>query len=256
MQKKFVAFLDILGFKDLVENNSAEALTAIYSEALAFAYSRSIEILDNDLRYGDQKINSLIVSDSILFWSENNDVLSFSKMIVILHAFMFAAITEGIPLRGALEYDELVEVSPPNISKNLTNTTPIILGKALVKGYTKESKQNWAGCTVSSECIERVTQQLKGNKEIELLDEFGYIIKYKVPYKNGAMKEEMVINWPKILHFKPDPARVRASFKLHSKNVDDWDVENKIRNTLDFLEFSWLTKTFHVGNLKGIDSKL
>lgn len=253
MSMKFIAFLDILGFKDLVENNSAEALADIYKEALLFGYQRSIEGLEElpEFKDPEDEIKSIIISDSILFWSVNDNFNSFIKLIIIIEGFIYASIYKGIPLRGSIEYDELIEVNPTHISKNLSNSTPIILGRSIVKAYSKENKQNWAGCTVANECIERF-ETLYAESDVEerigihTLVEYGYLIKYKVPYKNGAITEEFVINWPKMLDTKPDPEKVRGSFKLHSKKVDDWNVEYLIRNTLDFLEYSWAFKTKHV----------
>ena len=68
--KRYIAFLDILGFKDLVENNSLDDVVRIYKESLKEATELAMEHWEEEEYKNDGlKLNVSIMSDSILFWN-------------------------------------------------------------------------------------------------------------------------------------------------------------------------------------------
>ena len=77
MEKTFVAFFDILGFKDLVSNNSHEDLLEIYDFALYDTLKTMVPILKSIYgiipMLGAKEIESLqvyVISDSIYHCSK------------------------------------------------------------------------------------------------------------------------------------------------------------------------------------------
>lgn len=78
----FVCFLDILGFKDLVENNEPKVLEKIYKSLLQKTVDGTTKIwVDKGLseQTGDVEINSVVVSDSIVIWTSEPSPMALLK---------------------------------------------------------------------------------------------------------------------------------------------------------------------------------
>src|SRR6188474_3455617 len=96
----FVALLDILGFKDLVSYNSHQELLQIYLKLDALLHvahdlaTRGDEALskpniNNEDEIGYNKVQSLIISDSILLWSIDSSVESFEEIVDFVRLLLF-----------------------------------------------------------------------------------------------------------------------------------------------------------------------
>jgi hypothetical protein len=241
MKQKFIAFLDILGFKELIENNSHEKVVESYKEIFKLNYFRSFGIfLENPaLDKDDAKLNSIIISDSILVWTDEANNNSFLKLIMVVKALLYSSLEAGLPLRGAIDIGELSEITIEELNVYNNRTAPVILGAGLTKAYKLESPQQWSGCIVSPECIEAFIK-LSSNVTIKDLEEIGILLPYKVPLKSGKLNEFYTLNWPQTtLEKQLSNESIRASFKEHNKIIDVWDVENKIKNTIEFYNYSW-----------------
>lgn len=252
--KRFVAFLDILGFKEIIEKNSLNDIVEIYSKTLKEAYDKSIKTLESQEEFRDEEasLKSTIISDSILFWTENDTFNGFVKLLLTIDYFIYAALRNGFLLRGAIVYDEIIELKATAISDK-TLESSILIGKAITRAYTQEAKQDWCGCTVSQDAIERFKQLHTPNAaNFEDLVSYGFLIKYTVPYKSGKITDEYVVNWPKVLSSKPNPDWIINAFKAHAKVFDVWEVQNKLNNTLRFMEYSWTIDTI---NAKSMESQ-
>ncbi|PEA52933.1 hypothetical protein CON64_20925 [Bacillus pseudomycoides] len=238
-EKVFFAFLDILGFKDLVNNNSNEALIDLYSKAVDVsvesALSKGQMNIDEkgnikpDL--GFASVNSLVISDSILFWTNNDNPWSFIDLIIVVREVLHNSIKIGIPLRGAISRGPLVTQQSDKSKENILIHRFTVVGKALVEAYKKEAIQEWSGCLIAEECMELLLQSMISNHIDDLINN-NVLIKYKVPYKSGNIKEEYVLNW---VGKQFSNETVRESFSMHNKGVDNWAVESKIKNTIEFL---------------------
>ncbi len=245
--KRFVAFLDILGFKEIIERNALSDIVNIYSSTLKETYEYSLVALESIevFRSEDAILKSTIISDSILFWSENDTFNAFVKLLLTVDYFIYHALRNGLLLRGSIVYDEIIELNSTIISNKAIQSS-ILIGKAITRAYTQEAKQDWCGCTISKDAIERFKQLHTHNSaRFEDLISHGFLIKYTVPYKSGKITDEYVVNWPKVLSTKPKQEWIINAFRAHSKVFDVWEVQNKLNNTLKFLEYSWTFDTIH-----------
>ncbi|MDQ3017632.1 MAG: hypothetical protein M3R25_13060, partial [Bacteroidota bacterium] len=50
----------------------------------------------------DSEINSVVVSDSIVLWTNDIGIGSFLKMVITVHQLLYQTMHFGIPLRGAI----------------------------------------------------------------------------------------------------------------------------------------------------------
>lgn len=130
---KYVAFIDILGFKEKLKRiNQQEAeefitkfSTMLYSEWKSGNYQNSDDI------------NGYIVSDSIIVYSKNDDKESLCKMMNYLTRIFSKAFTgNAILLRGAVAKGKF-SMRNPHSFKNLQKG--LLVGEAYIEAYTIEN---------------------------------------------------------------------------------------------------------------------
>lgn len=231
MKNSFVAFFDVLGFKNMVEKNSHEYLMDIYDfglyESLDQAENMTNTILrlitpENELE--SLKVKIYVISDSVIFIQENLTQRGLLYIISYCRILIGMAIADGIPIRGGLSY------GPVSIDDKRGTT---IVGLGLTKAYNIESKQQWAGGIIDKECFEIVPKE-----RIDLVDhliknkENPIITDYNVPLKDGTSKKELVFDWT-IYNLIKSEDDIRKSFLKHNKEVNQ-SVQVKIENTVKF----------------------
>lgn len=143
--EQYVAFLDILGFKDLVEKNSHEELERVYKNlvipntehSLSFGASKVIDIDGERKAVADISkfsINSLIVSDSVILWTDRVTMKSFIDIVTVARNLLVQGIFCGIPMRGAISLGP-VSFLRGDINTELMNGTASLIRLGLVKAY-------------------------------------------------------------------------------------------------------------------------
>lgn len=239
MNKSFVAFFDILGFKDLVSNNSHEELLEIYDFALYDTLKSMIPILKTVYgiipQLGTKEIDTLeiyIISDSVIIILKDISTKGFLYLLAVSRIVLSSAMGGGIPLRGGISVDEV------SVLKNEYGTT--ILGKGLTKAYEIENKQSWSGAIVSEECFEYLKEPESKDLAERLINAEGAILirKYNVPSKDGE-KEEYVVEWTRYDLIKSENDVIGA-FSQHNKSVNLERTKTIINNTLEF--YRWMQK--------------
>lgn len=146
---KYVAFLDILGFKnklgDLKQN-----------EARFFIgnFSGTIFNIFNRYNFRD-KINGYIVSDSLILYSNDIERDSLHTLIELIREICKSEFTEnGILMRGAItkgEFDKVPAVELPKLKKQL------IVGQAYVDAYLLENSVKVLGINLSEDVYEDIS---------------------------------------------------------------------------------------------------
>jgi hypothetical protein len=252
--KTYVALLDILGFKELANSNDHETLKDIYvnfdsvlRRALVLFQEKNSNgetILD----FTEVKVNSLIISDSIILWTEDLKYNSFFNLLLTVRAILSEGMRCGIPLRGALVVGPL-SVMEERLESNLDNLKLTCIGKSIVEAYLLAEKQSWSGCVITNEAIEeyelsilafKASQTKYSNDRIDQallltsLERKLLLKKYLVPLKNERLIEKIVVNWVNEFNPKWHSSAIRNSFNKYNKPTDNWNVETIIRNTISF----------------------
>lgn len=237
MNKSFVAFFDILGFKDLVSNNSHEELLEIYDFALYDTLKSMIPILKSIYgifsQLGTKEIDTLeiyIISDSVIIVQKDTSTKGFLYLLAVSRIILSSAMGGGIPLRGGIAVDEV------SVIKNEYGTT--ILGKGLTKAYEIENNQSWSGAIVCKECFKFLKEPDSKDLAERLVKAEGAILirKYNVPLKNGE-KEEYVIDWTNYDLIKSENDVIKA-FSQHNKSTNLERTQIIIENTVKF--YKWM----------------
>ena len=159
---QYVALLDILGFKDIVNNNPHEDIIHLFDNFRVYV-QRSLSkqktmedqhgLCTYDVR--ESTINSTIISDSLVFWTNDSKATGLFELIDCLQSFTsFCHNLPFIFLRGGITYGDFFYDNSGIIKgKDTLITHPIMVGKALVDVYEIEKELQIAGCTITESAI-------------------------------------------------------------------------------------------------------
>jgi hypothetical protein len=225
--KVFTAFLDVLGFKELVLNNTHSDLNEIFSSAISGTIDAiekiSFETFDKFNMKESQSF--LMVSDSIIIWTNDLSEKSFLGITLATSQLAALCMNRGIPLRGG--------ISTGDISVARSGSSMNVFGNSIVNAYELENKQEWSGVIVDDACID--LEHIKKSEELKTLLENRVIVNYEVPMKSGKIRPYYVANWTHMFHERNYPSDViETSFGSHNKGTDNWGVKTKMNNTIAF----------------------
>lgn len=193
---------------------------------------------------GDDKVqlHSSIISDSIVIWTTADDLDSFTKVVVVIRAFISSAFIYGLPLRGAIDYGSLGSLSFTAPARWGLRPTPIILGQGLSSAYHWESQQHWAGCIVTPSAASHVGELCSAG-QISFHDLYmkGLLISYPVAIGRASGPIErrhlLAVNWPSLVaRVNSDSEFLRGQFARHGKSIHGDRVEDIVAETLKFFE--------------------
>ena len=134
---RFVAFLDILGFKDLVLRNTHEQVYNLLHQISIT--KKTLERLINDdddfELAGDAGINIVRFSDSIGIFSKKDDLDNFKMFSESVNIIFASAILKDIPLKGGMAYGEIT----------LNQAEQIYFGQPIIDAYLIEEEVSYFG---------------------------------------------------------------------------------------------------------------
>ena len=199
-QNRFVAYFDILGFKDFSMKNDIET---VYSQLktlkeifnLEYAHTReelgNLGEIENIL---SDHLFSFIFSDSVLVVSEGDhfmDFILFSAAIVI---FMRTALKNGIPLKGGIAHGKIIMDKDNNL----------FCGAPIIDAYLLEEDLQYMGVVVHHS-IERyikddISEEIKSDtpvktfidlyKELKTTFKYGYRQHSNIDYTIGEFGDD------------------------------------------------------------------
>lgn len=134
-QGRYLLYLDILGFEELVKTTSAQDIYAVVEGALE-QFARWEEV--NGL------FKTILFSDTFIFYQRQSGYgdWAFLDIYAIGGMVLSSLLAVGIPARGAISFGEF------EVSTDKTDRHQIYFGKALIETYKSEAKENWIGITI------------------------------------------------------------------------------------------------------------
>ena len=228
-KKPYVAFLDILGFRSLVYNNNHNVLIDLYKLLMNF----QVDFCKTHYNYENIKI--IIVSDSIILWTENSQEKTLIQLLEVVKFMLLHSISIGIPLRGSIVKDNITAIE--------SNGTLSLVGLGLVRAYENENIQNWSGCFVEEQIIKTIENHHKvllNHKTSYIQNLTSLIVKTQIPIKKKDEEkylEGYAVNWAD--NTELTEKKIKDSFseykkRLNEKEKDKIGIEKKIQNTINF----------------------
>lgn len=214
--KRAVAFLDVLGFKKMIQTMELTEIAKQYKNLVLSiqhldAYYQSINGEKNKL------CKQFIFSDSIVLFANDDSEKSFIDLVTYTWRFLQMSIAMKLPLRGAITYGEVY----------IDEINNVFLGEGLVNAVLLESKQEWIGVIIDH-VLEEKYESVFSNENLKVLTN-SLMYKYDVPFKNGTTNLYRALNWR--LNMVVDKG-TRSLFDY----TKDPAIDQKIDNTLSFAE--------------------
>lgn len=195
-QQRFVAFCDVLGFRNLVMTQELTQLGRTYAEILRHVKGARISFKTYPSptpgvpeRY---KAGTVVFSDSILVWSDpipatepGAEQLYFSY----LGALFGFALHGGLALRVGVAYGDCI-VDPE---------FGLYVGRPIVDAYETEQLQDWVGIACHASCFESPHGKYLCMRGASNGWQVGPLIEYDIPIKPGRSVDKPVrhsTDWP------------------------------------------------------------
>ncbi len=244
-ESAYVAFLDILGFKSIVLDHTHEQLESLYLETLSGTIEHALsdgkyvmvndggtECLGPDIRKA--AVNSLLVSDSILIWTDDCRAESFVHLVTAVRSLLAFSVIERILLRAAISVGPLTMVLNqwPSQTHSFQHG---LFGRAIVDAVEAEREQEWIGCMITHDAIECYKAGCVGK---ESLIEKKVVVHYPVPMKGGREADGYVIDWVNNSKAGIDFQSVKGAFGPSPRTSrDEFEkIKRKLANTLKFVK--------------------
>lgn len=183
---KYVAFLDILGFKDRIRGlqpEEAKKLIRAFSQTIFDIFKKKNSDKENsDKENSNDKIKGYIVSDSVILYSSDDSKDSLEALIKLTREICEKEFIENsILIRGAIEKGEFDKVPA---EERLDLEKGLIVGEAYIKAYLVEDSGSVKamGVILSEDVYEDIKDILDPNitKDIveEKKDKKYYLLRY------------------------------------------------------------------------------
>ncbi|WP_368293694.1 hypothetical protein [Dehalobacter sp. TBBPA1] len=242
---RFLAFFDILGFRNLVNNHNLSDITSLMNDVFRSVLRFSNSVYDEDgVALSEQMVSFLQFSDSIVFYTTGTKKEEFSRLVHVCKVFVYSCFVAGIPIRGSISKGEFYV------------DNDLFFGKALIEAYENGERQQWVGAFINNSCVKYIQEYY--SDALDFLQKKGYLVRGDIPIKVGVIQDQYIINWANedFLDVLKTPARIRVFFM--SMDVYKWmdktgpldpativdlsqfpvdeSVERKISNTIAFWE--------------------
>ena len=206
--KRFVAFFDLLGFKDKVMRKSHEE---IYDELSKISRIKDIVENKNGLKskekYKDCDVYVVSFSDSIVIFSKNDSFENFEYFLIAIRAIFSNSLREKIALKGGFAHGQV----------SLNKAEQIYFGQPIIDAYLIEEDVNYLGVVAHSS----IDQFLKSQSEK---------CEKSIICNKLLFEEKTYLKCGKITHLNLD------WFILTQKDHDKLKPAEKIKNILKDLD--------------------
>ncbi|MHC1689964.1 MAG: hypothetical protein AB9833_03940 [Bacteroidales bacterium] len=178
---RFVGFMDIMGFKDLVARKSHDDVKHMLNKMVRL--NKSLEnvfgkprVIVEDRKKLESRIRSVTFSDSIMFISQDDSLEDFIQISIALSIFQEASLQRGAPTKGAMSLGML--------TADFDNS--IFFGQPLIDAYLLQDQLKYYGIVADNKIEEYLIEKKRKQKPSEPKVDSAFI-KLKTPFKSGKI---------------------------------------------------------------------
>jgi hypothetical protein len=233
---RYVAFFDMLGFKEAIRKDLDEAWGALEDLRVSMEGALNFYTKTNQniifTRIGtDDRTMAINFSDSILIFTKEDTVEDLHRILIASAGFFGKSLHRCIPLRGGISYGAFNF----NFEKNL------FCGPPLIRAYELGQSAQWSGIIIDDEVAEHYHKNpIKSSAKLAIEQRI-------VPIKDvcKTRKEKLwVFNWPLVFRenftvMAPiSPHLYSAAFEsLFKSSYEDWPeyIQAIYDNTVEFI---------------------
>jgi len=210
--RRWVAYLDLLGFGELVRTKN---WVNIFSD-----YTQAIEHFMRESDADEPTIEKVWFSDTFILFSPDDTVLSFTAIDSAARLFVDSLVSRGIPIRGVISCADLYA----------DKENSLFFGKALLEAYHYGENQNWIGLVLTPSSVEQMT--VIGLPADQRLDYRYWTIPYRRPDEALPKTLPACVIGGSILGYNDCLDELRK-MKIRFKGTD---YIPKYENTIRFIE--------------------
>ncbi|MCF6268936.1 MAG: hypothetical protein L3J41_04435 [Melioribacteraceae bacterium] len=235
--KRYVAYFDMLGFKNAVKRNQDVAWSCIseMQRSMEEMLKTKIKDLSNNIVI-NERVRAFIFSDSVVMYSLSNEYLDLMSILILSTKLFGQSVKYCIPLRGGISYGDFYI----NRKKNL------FCGLPLVRAFEMGECIQWSGVRLDPIIIKHCEIYKKDNN---LFFSSDIQIPWKGKLKNSASIDIYALNWPKIFKnnwTKEPPITVAEYYEAFKEMFGDFEmleeeIQQKYINTVEFINNSLLS---------------
>lgn len=212
---RYVAFLDIMGFKDLVQKMDHNA---VLKKLMDISESRDTLKLVNEHRNQNIALGttkSYTFSDSIFIFSRSDSEEDAHKLVVDSLFILQYALSKQIPIKGAISFGKITV----DIKKS------IYFGQPLIDAYLLHEDLNLYGVISDHNFENKMTKMIR-----------KYFEKYSVPLKYGRINHYLI---------KPTYEKIPVTIDYLNKmySTVSGNPRRYIDNSIEFLNSIMKTKS-------------
>lgn len=242
MDNKFIAYFDFLGYKNFIMNNSTEEvkrrLGHIFRDTEnAIGKGKLIEAPYGYIAdINKSKINCLNISDTIIFWTNDDSLDSFNEILEVAFRFNWSFTCYHFPVRGAIVHGDMGVVGYyKDLKEGGTYNLNTLYGKGLIKAHEKGENLNLASCVIDDSAIEKIREF--GEPSAILGDK---AMLYNVPYKvSSDLPQEYLLKFYindsiDEVAFTNRAKGIKGAFEGDNKGMNQ-RAKDMLENTIQFL---------------------
>ncbi|MFX0098343.1 MAG: hypothetical protein ACFFCS_02105 [Candidatus Hodarchaeota archaeon] len=220
IKEKIVAMCDVLGFARLITEEELYRTATRYEILLNAVKSVSKTHIKYRGKKFTKRIEHVIFSDTILVWSDIDDLYLFYSFIKDIIPISLAS---GLPLRVGIAAGKCY-IKP---SKN------IYVGKPIVDAYLLEESQEWIGCAFHSSCHD--LPDFHGKFQY---DQPPWVVEYQAPVKTGSsFQPRYSLDWMREQRTHLNNASFKQRYLIEIlENQENERIKKKYENTVDFVD--------------------
>lgn len=240
---RFVAFFDLLGFKDKVMRHSHEI---IYNELNELSeYRKLFETASQKTPFKelfkDADIHIVSFSDSIIIFSKNDSTANFELFTMSIMEIFIYAIKNKMAMKGGVSHGMV----------SMNKSKQIYFGQPIIDAYLVEEDVDFLGIV----CHNSIDKYIKKNERIELFLIDGLYKFHKTPLKCGAINHFFIdyycfLTRDKIAIDKNDRVKLITAVLNEFYETVSCNPRRYIDNTIKFIEDLAKSDLLELGDLE------
>lgn len=238
IDRGIVCFCDILGYKNILTNNSVNECASIIKDSLSLIPEKIIKKIVPDKKSTTTKIidamikdffahhfHHVIVSDSILFFFDFDGVAEEDKDLFFVHALYYIVLFQAECFRNGFPLRSCIDIGPFYYYDH------IFAGSTIINCYNTQENMNFSGITITETAHDYIISNFSGEEKFTAEYIIENSIKRVVPLKNNHEDKLILLNWIKHVSYNIELRQLLFNkFNMHNKDISKSAME-KIINT-------------------------
>lgn len=171
LDNRLIAYLDVLGFSSLLENNALDYVHSKYARFIDEAKSQTFfEVAGDNTGRTNFEYAQFLYDSLVLVSNPIDDVYAVNSFIAAIHFLLEVGFRSKLPLRGAISKGDFL----------VDEIRGVFLSSCFPQVVRFEAQQEWSGCVVLEDAEELVVNAVFGARRL------GHL-KNAVPLRNDAL---------------------------------------------------------------------